>query len=134
MTSRLLYLDASALLKLVVDEPESAALQRFLRNWSARVVSAVARVETNRALLRAGADRAAYARLQAILRYVAVLRIDDDILSRAERIGPPALRSLDAIHLASAARLGSDLGMLVTYDKRLAAAAADAAMQVASPA
>jgi len=134
VTSRLLYLDASALLKLVVDEPESAALQRFLRNWSARVVSAVARVETNRALLRAGADRAAYARLQAILRYVAVLRIDDDILSRAERIGPPALRSLDAIHLASAARLGSDLGMLVTYDKRLAAAAADAAMQVASPA
>jgi len=134
VTSRLLYLDASALLKLVVDEPESAALQRFLRNWSARVVSAVARVETNRALLRAGADRAAYARLQAILRYVAVLRIDDDILSRAERIGPPTLRSLDAIHLASAARLGSDLGVLVTYDKRLAAAAADAAMQVASPA
>lgn len=133
MTSRLVYLDASALVKLVVDEPESAALQRFLRDWSVRVVSAIARVETNRALLRAGADSDAYARLHGILRHMALLRIDDDVLSRAERMAPPALRSLDAIHLATAAGLGSDLGVLVTYDKRLAAAAADAALPVESP-
>jgi predicted nucleic acid-binding protein len=131
--SRLVYLDTSALFKLVVDERESAALKRFLRSWPARVVSAIARLETSRTLLRAGADRDVYSRLYLMFRHLTVLRIDDDVLARAERIAPPTLRSLDAIHLATALQLGSDLGVLVTYDKRLASAAADAALAVESP-
>jgi len=133
VTPRLLYVDSSALLKLVIEERESAALQRFLRDRPGRVVSAIARVEASRALLRAGADREAHARLQDVFRTIAVLRIDDDVLSRAERIAPPTLRSLDAVHVATAMGLGSDLEAVVTYDKRFAAAVAAAALRVESP-
>ena len=133
MTSAILYLDASALVKLVVDEPETAALHQFLMDWPTRVVSAIALVEVGRVLFKIDAPREAHSRWQAILQRIAVLRIDDDVISRAQRIAPPTLRSLDAVHLATATSLRSDLGALVTYDKQLASAAVHAALRVESP-
>ncbi|MBI3767670.1 MAG: type II toxin-antitoxin system VapC family toxin [Deltaproteobacteria bacterium] len=133
MSGRVAYLDSSALVKLVVSEPESRALFEFLADWPDRVVSALARVEVPRALARAHASRAAHRRAQATLAHVVVIGIDDDVLSRAARVEPRSLRSLDALHLATAIGLGEDLGVFVTYDDRLAAAAARAALRVEAP-
>lgn len=55
------------------------------------------------------------------------------VLDSAEILGPPRLRSLDAIQLASAVSLGDDLGVFVAYDERLLAAAEDAGLSVLAP-
>lgn len=117
-----LYLDSSAIVKLVVREAESAALRRLLRAHPVRVSSALARVEVTRAV-RAQSP-AVRARAQAVLTRIRLLRIDDDILSTASMLDPGVLRSLDAIHLASASALGAELDALVTYDARMRDAAA----------
>jgi len=117
-----LYLDSSALVKLVVREAESAALRRLLRAHPVRVSSALARVEVTRAVRAQGP--AVRARAQAVLTRVRLLRIDDDILATAAMLDPKVLRSLDAIHLASASALGAELDALVSYDARMRDAAA----------
>lgn len=61
------------------------------------------------------------------------LKIDSEILGRASRLDPPALRSLDAIHLASALSLGDDLGAIAVYDTGLATAAATIGFQILAP-
>jgi len=73
-----------------------------------RVSSALARVEVQRALSRAGASRAVQARGEAVLASLVLVQIDDLVLSRAAGFTDAALRSLDAIHLASALSLGDD--------------------------
>jgi len=132
LRSGLLYLDSSALVKLVVPEPETEALLKALADWPERVSSALARVEVLRAVGRSGVE-AARGRAEAVLTRIGLLEIDGAILDRAAHLGPPELRSLDAIHLASALSLGEDLGGMAVYDVRLAQAAALSGATVLSP-
>jgi len=128
---RLTYVDSSAIVKLAVAEPESTALRRYLSRRQPLVSSALARTEVARALMPSGA--AAVARGQEVLRRIELLRLNDRVLNDAGRLEPAEMRSLDAIHLASARQLGSSLRELVTYDERMADAAKSAGFSVASP-
>jgi predicted nucleic acid-binding protein len=129
---RATYVDSSALVKLAVQEPESTALRRYLAHHRPLVSSALVRTEVVRALLPLGAE--AVRRGREVLGRVDLLRINDRILNAAGLLAPPELRSLDAIHLASAEQLGGDLRGFVTYDERLAAAAAGRGFRVIRPA
>lgn len=129
----LLYLDSSALVKLVLLEAESVVLLESLAAWPERVSSELARVEVMRAARRASEGPIAERRAEEILAGLHLLKIDSDILGRASRLGPPALRSLDAIHLASALSLGDDLGAMAVYDTGLAAAAVASGMEILAP-
>jgi predicted nucleic acid-binding protein len=129
----LLYLDSSALVKLVLPEAESAALLEILAAWPERVTSELAGVEVMRAVRRAGADPSAEQRAAEVLAALPLLKMDSDILGRAARLEPRTLRSLDAIHLVSALSLGDDLGAIAVYDAGLAAAAVDYGLDVVAP-
>jgi predicted nucleic acid-binding protein len=114
-----LYLDSSALIKVVVAEPESPGLRRFLRREGGRrVSSAVLRAEAMRAVRFLGPD--ARAGIRAALRRVDLVGIDDQILDNAGVLEPAIVRTLDAIHLATALSMGDDLATVVTYDDRMA--------------
>lgn len=128
---RVTYLDSSAIVKLVVRESESAALRRYLRRRGPLMTSALARTEVGRALLPFGT--AAVARGDDALGRLDIVRINDRILRDAGRLLPANVRSLDAIHLATAAALGTDLGRLCTYDARMADAATGLGMTVVAP-
>ncbi len=129
---RATYLDSSAIVKLVIEEPESAELRRYLQRRSPLVASALARTEVARAVLPLG--RAAVRRGEEALSRIELVRVNDRILSTAGGLLPVALRSLDAIHLATAQELGDDLARVVTYDDRMAAAADLLGFSVAAPA
>ncbi|MDQ3721719.1 MAG: PIN domain-containing protein [Actinomycetota bacterium] len=111
---------------------ESAALEAELRRWPAWVSSALLSTEAVRACRRLGERVAADA--ETSLDDVALIPVDGAVLAAAGRPEPTALRTLDAIHLATALSLGGDLGALFTYDARLAAAAHDAGLEVRAPA
>jgi len=128
----LTYLDSSAIVKLAVLEPESAALRTFLRRRRPLTSSALARTEVARALLPLG-DRAVR-QGDDVLRRVELVRLSAGVLALAGRLLPSELRSLDALHLATAQLLGGDLRLVVTYDDRMAAAATALGMKVSSPA
>jgi uncharacterized protein len=132
MNGRAAYLDTSAFVKLVVPEPESAALRRFLMRWPERASATLLRTETVRALRRSGHDnRVGVAR--RLFSAIRLVRIDEPLLDRAGDLDPRELRSLDAIHLAAALAIGPDLGVLLTYDDRLAEAARQRGLVVQSP-
>ncbi len=128
---RLTYVDSSAIVKLVVAEPESKALRRYLARRRPLVSSALARTEVARALLPSGPE--AVARGEDTLRRIQLLRLNDRVLSEAGHLQPAELRSLNAIHLASARQLGSPVRLIVTYDERMADAAKTNGWSVASP-
>jgi|SRR5436190_14624404 len=128
---RATYLDSSAIVKLAVAEPESAALRRYLRRRQPLVSSALARTEVVRALLPLGEQ--AVRRGHAVLARLALIRISDSILSAAAQLLPAEVRTLDAIHLATAQQLGRDLARIVTYDERLRSAAAATGCLIAAP-
>lgn len=128
---RATYLDSSALVKLVVMEPESAALQRYLRRRRPLVASALARTEVLRALLLEGEQ--AVVRGRAVLGAVELVRVNDGVLHAAGVLLPADLRSFDAIHLATARELGTDLGQIVTYDDKMLNAADRLGFKVVSP-
>ena len=130
----LVYLDSSALVKLVVVEPESRALVEQLERWPQRVSSALALTELPRALERAGLGAAAHRRAREVLGRIALVDVDRRILATAATIAPSTLRTLDAIHLATALAVREDLGAVVTYDRRLRAAAERAHLEVEAPA
>jgi uncharacterized protein len=125
------YLDSSALVKLAVREPESTALRRYLRRRRPLIASALARTEVARALLSLGPQ--AVRRGHEVLARVDLVRINDRVLDAAGAMLPVELRSLDAIHLATAQQLGADLARIVTYDDRMAAAANQLGLTVARP-
>ena len=125
------YLDSSAIVKLAVREPESLALRRYLRRRQPLVSSALARAEVLRALLPGGDD--AVARGRNVLRRLNLVRVTDRILDAAGVLEPPGLRSLAAIHLATAGALGAELGALVTYDVRMIAAAKRLGFRIVQP-
>ncbi len=128
---RPLYLDSSALVKLAVAEPESKALRQYLRRHRSLVTSALARTEVARALLPLGAD--AVERGHAVVRRMEVIRISDRVLRLAGTLAPAELRSLDAIHLATAKLLEPDLRSVVTYDAKMADAARSMKIHVRAP-
>ena len=130
MTS-LAYVDASALVKLVVVEVESAQMLRWYVESERVVTSRVGIVETRRAAARHPHDRD---ELQLLLTSVEVIEFDERLAERAASVGPILLRALDAIHLATALAFGSELEAFVTYDDRLAEAARAAGLPVVRPA
>jgi uncharacterized protein len=125
------YLDSSAIVKLAVREPESSALRRYLRRRQPLVSSALARIEVLRALLPAGEE--ASTRGRAVLGRIDLVRVNDRILGAAGVLRPPELRSLDAIHLATAHELGDDLSAFVTYDDRMVTAAKQLGYRIVQP-
>lgn len=127
----MIYLDSSALVKLVVREAESVALKEWLAAQPAvpRVSSALVRGEVPRAVF-AGGDIAAF-KARMVLDDVAQIPLTPGLLDEAGGFATP-LRSLDAIHLVSALRING-LQSFVAYDKRLLSAAQDAGLPVAAP-
>ncbi len=125
------YLDSSAILKLAVREPESDALRRHLRRRRPWVSSALARTEVLRSLLSGGEEAVAAGR--AVLARCDLVRVNDRVLNLAGTMSPAELRSLDAIHLATAERLRGEIGELVVYDQRMADAARQLGHRVSSP-
>jgi predicted nucleic acid-binding protein len=129
-----IYLDSAALVKLVHAEAESQALRDWLGDRSSLgwVSSVLVEVETVRALARHAPE--AVGRLPLILDLMVLAEISPQVRALAQRITPPTVRTLDAIHLATALRMSDQLTSLVTYDRRLAAAATAAGLTVDSPA
>ncbi|HEY7441391.1 MAG TPA: type II toxin-antitoxin system VapC family toxin [Vicinamibacterales bacterium] len=125
------YLDSSAIVKLAVREPESLALRRYLRRRQPLVSSALARTEVLRALLPAG-DKAV-ARGRSVLQRLDLVRVNERILNAAGVLPLPELRSLDAIHLATAHQLGEELRAVVTYDNRMVTAAKELGYKIVQP-
>jgi predicted nucleic acid-binding protein len=126
------YLDSSAILKLIFEESETAGLEAFLAQWPVQVSSALARVEVMRIAARVE-DRAVERETNRVLRAMNLVRVDDGIIAAAAAIKPSGLRSLDALHLATAQTFGHHLAGMVVYDRRLAAAAHDHGLAVWSP-
>ena len=127
------YLDTSALVRLVVAEAETAALLAWVKAADRASVSCdLARTELLRAVRRVAPDRAVQAR--TVLDSVTLIAVSTAMFDDAGRLDPTLLRSLDAIHLAAALALGDDIEGLVTYDERLADAAARSGLQVVAPA
>jgi hypothetical protein len=126
------YLDASAAVKLVVSEPESASVRQFVASQLTRVSSRVLAVELMRAVTRASPGALDQAR--ALLDVTEFVELDVVIAERAALLEPVGFRSLDAIHLGSALELGDELDAFVTYDPRQADAARELGLSVALPA
>lgn len=128
---RAVYVDTSALVKLVVRERESVALRRYLGRQRLLVSSALVRAELPRALLGAGADSAKQA--DDLLARLELVRVGDRVLRLAGTLSPPGLRTLDAVHLATAQLIGEGLRGVVTYDGRMADAAQALGLAVRAP-
>lgn len=127
------YVDTSALVKLVVAEGETVALQAWLAEQPRDPVACdLARTELLRAVRRATPDKVLRAR--EVLDAVTLMDVTTEIFEAAGRLDPTALRTLDAIHLAAALDLGDDLDGIITYDERLAQTARASGVAVASPA
>lgn len=129
---RRVYLDASAAVKLVVSEPESATLRRFVAGQVTHVSSRTLAVELIRAVARA--SPASLDQAGSLLAVMEFVELDETIAEWAAGLEPVGLRSLDAIHLASALALGDELDAFVTYDAHQADAARSLGLTVAAPA
>ncbi len=128
----MIYLDTSALVKLVIEEKESAALEHWLvRQEQTITTSVIGRVELVRACRRVHPDSVSAARL--LLGDLPLVPLTSWVVETAENIGSAELRSLDALHLASAFELDTALTGFVAYDKRLRDAAAHAELPVMCP-
>ena len=126
------YLDASAAVKLVVEEVGSKALRAWLMNATEPIVSSdLLRTELVRATRRGAPDQMQQAR--AVLDSLVLLTLSTSLFERAGTLEPDLLRGLDALHLAAAIDLGDDLGGVITYDDRLAAAAVALGIVVIAP-
>lgn len=126
------YLDTSAVVKLVVKEAETDALTSWIAAEQNDFVSCdLLRTELFRTVRRGSPDSVTRAR--RVVDSITILAVPSTTFERAGELAPPTLRSLDAIHLAAALDLGDDLDGLVTYDERLAAAAASHGITVIAP-
>lgn len=129
--SGITYADASALVKLVLDEPDAGPMRHWYVEHERVVSSRIGIIETHRAAARKSPDRA---HVEAILRSVEIVELDPSIAQHAQSAGPATLRTLDAVHLATALVLGGDVDAFVTYDDRLADAARLLGLPVVRPA
>ena len=129
----MIYLDSSALVKLALTEPESAALSRWLAERADQplVSSVLHRAEVPRAVWCA--EPGALPRSYRVIKRIARVALTADVLDNSATLPPQALGPAQAIHLASALALKKDLTAFVAYDERLLAAAADAGLLIASP-
>jgi predicted nucleic acid-binding protein len=130
----MIYLDSSALVKLAVAEPESAALNSYLakRTGQSLVSSTLHRAEVLRAIWQA--EPGALPRAQKIIRRISLVSLTHDLLDNAATLPPGGLGTTAAIHLASALAIKRDLTAFVCYDRQLLDAAEAAGLPVASPA
>jgi hypothetical protein len=131
MSADVWYLDTSALVKTVVEEPESSELADWLQDKGRLAACDLVRVEVVRAVRLS--DPAAVPRARQAADTLTLVRLDDDLYARAADLDPPLLRSLDAIHLSAALSLGRDLAGVVTYDQRMAAGAGALGLPVLAP-
>jgi len=129
----MIYLDSSALLKLLFEESESASLAQWIseRAGTPMVSSELARLEVVRATRRLDADVVPAAR--ALLSQLDLIPINGALIDEAADVGEPLLRTLDAIHLASALSIRGDLTAFVAYDNRLVGAAEAAGIESIRP-
>lgn len=126
------YVDTSALVKLIVAETETTALRRWLTKADqVLVTSDLSRTELMRAVRRAAPDRAP--RVREVLDAFTLTQLTPAVFSEAGRLDPLGLRTLDALHLASALNLDDDLEGIVTYDHRMADAATTNGIAVLAP-
>lgn len=125
------YVDASALVKTVVREPESEALLDELDRFTVHASAALARTEVLRAIRRS--EPSAVPRAHEALEKLVLIALTDSLLDEAGLLEPATLRSLDAVHLVAARTLAPQLGAFVTYDDRLASAASALGLPVESP-
>ncbi len=129
--TRLAYVDSSALVKLVLAEAGSEAMLRWYVESERVATSRIGIVETNRAARRREHDPS---HLEAVAASIEIIEVDAAIAQRAALMGPPGLRTLDAIHVASALALSSEMDAFVTYDQRLVDVARAIGLPVVSPA
>lgn len=125
------YVDASALTKLILDEPDALEMRRWWFETDRVFCSRIGLAETARAVAR---WQPGPTHLDAVLRSIDVVELDQLIARQAATVSPPALRTLDAIHLATALRLVDVIDAFVTYDDRLAEAARAVGLPVVRPA
>ena len=118
-------------MKLVVEEPESAALRDLLVRHPDQLASAIVEVEVVRAVRRASPKLVSQA--QQVVEQLAVVEPSEPIRARAALLEPVTLRSLDAVHLATALEVREELDGLVTYDTRMAATAKTLGLPVLAP-
>lgn len=125
------YVDTSALARVLLDEPDRQAIQRDLAKFAQRVASRLLRVE----LRRVGMRRELLDRANTLVADVSLMPIDNWVLDVTETLTPSTVGTLDAIHLATAIRLSKETGLdaLMTYDKQLAAGAQEHGIAVLSP-
>ena len=126
------YIDSSALLKLIVVEDETSALEADLASRDGLVTSSLAVVECHRAVRRA-ANRRIVQRTEQVFDAVYLLDLTPVILERASTIEPAMVRSLDAIHIATALSVDDDTLEVITYDDRMAEAARSGGLRVVQP-
>lgn len=131
MSAEVWYLDSSALVKTIIEEPESRALTRWLDAKDQLVACELVRVETARAVRISSPG--AVQRVRQALATLTLIRLDDALYEAAADLEPASLRSLDAIHLAAALSLGPDLAGVVTYDARMAEAARVLDLHIQAP-
>lgn len=126
------YLDTSALGRVLLGEPDAPAVVRALRDFDQHVASSLLRVELRRLALREGLLENA----DQLLSGVALLPLDEAVLDAAETIPPPSVTALDAIHLVTAIRLAEVrlIDAVMTYDTRLAEGAREHRLAVVAPA
>lgn len=129
----LVYLDSSALVKLVLPEAESEPLLEYIRTAPDAVTSAIAVVEVVRAARRASEHPAVEQRAREVVAGVNLITLSPSLLEVAAAASPRSLRALDALHLATARELGADLEAMVVYDAALADAARAAGIRVVAP-
>lgn len=130
----MIYVDTSALLRLIkTDEPGSEAVQHFLAEHDAELVSsALLTVEARRGVLRLRPE--GIPKVDLLLGEIEQIGISDAVIESAGRLPDPMLRSLDAIHLATALLIREDVEALLTYDVRLREAAQAHGLATAAPA
>jgi uncharacterized protein len=127
----LLYLDASALVKLIVSERETVALRRYLADRPTRVTSELSVAEVLRAVSRQ--DQALIDTAMHLLGNVNRIALGSRLVERAGRLTPLRMRTLDALHIASALEIRDELEAVVAYDRRLLQAADAQALPTSSP-
>jgi predicted nucleic acid-binding protein len=130
--TRVAYVDSSALAKLLILEAESPALTRWYVEVERAASSRIGIIETRRAVARRAGVLDPIT-VDKALSTIEIVELDRQIAERAASIGPASLRTLDAIHIATALQLGA-LDAFVTYDDRLAEAARLLGLPVIRPA
>jgi len=128
--NHLAYVDTSAFIKLLLAEPETPAIRTALRGWPNLVASEILFIEAHRVGMREHRQPD----VANLLQTVTLLSLTPTIRQRSATIGTARLRTLDAIHLATAETLGGDLGIIFTYDRRMLSDAPLEGLPVRAPA